>query len=171
MRTRARSFTLLIAAPLTLHSLSCMTSSLPQSAASPIPLKDLHARGLAGRLGPPLGTIVEVSGEVVPNPSKGKADVSEPFFLRVDAVDGRKLQHPQSYPSRYLRLNREVPRLKVGDRFQCVGYESGGYIGIVDGEFDYVPAYAAQGFHFAVEFVVLKTGGRVQPATTPQSLR
>lgn len=61
----------------------------------PVTLKDIRERGVAGKLGPRLGTIVEVSGEVVGNTSRGKADALEPFFLRIDEVDGVRLKAPR----------------------------------------------------------------------------
>jgi len=125
---------------------------------SPIPLSELRERGVAGRLGLRMGTIVEVTGVVVENKSNAKADVSEPFFLRVDSVDGRKLDTPQLFSSSAMELIRRVPALKVGDSFKCIGYERGGFQGSPDGEFKYVGPYATQGFYFHVEFVVLKPG-------------
>jgi len=53
-------------------------------------------------------------------------------------------------------LVREVPELKVGDQFRCVGYESGGFEGIPGDAFNYIEPVATQGFHFAVNFVVVK---------------
>jgi hypothetical protein len=105
-----------------------------------------------------MGTIVDVAGVVVENKSNAKADLSEPFFLRIDTVDGRKLDAPQLYSSSAMQLVRDVPALKVGDSFKCVGYETGGFRGSPEGEFKYVKPYATQGFFFHVEFVVLKTG-------------
>jgi hypothetical protein len=57
-----------------------------------------------------------------------------------------------------MQLIRAVPALKVGDTFKCIGYERGDFRGSPAGEFKYVEPYATQGFHFQVEFVVLKAG-------------
>jgi hypothetical protein len=105
-----------------------------------------------------MGTILQVTGVVVENKSNAKADESEPFFLRVDTVDGRKLDAPQLFSPSAMQLVRDVPSLKVGDAFKCVGYERGGFRGSPDGEFKYVQPYATQGFFFHIEFVVLKAG-------------
>ena len=123
---------------------------------NPIPLSELHERGVAGRLGPRMGTIVEVTGTVVENESKMKADVSEPFFLRVEEVNGQTLQTPELFSSSAMKLIRRVPSLKIGDHFKCVGYERGEFKGSPDGEFEYVLPYTTQGFFFDVDFVVLK---------------
>jgi hypothetical protein len=129
----------------------------PVEQADPIPLNDVHDRGIEGTLGPRLGTIVEVSGRVVKNESDAKADASEPFFLRIDAVDGKNLDRSRVFAASSMRLRDEIPDLAVGDRFRCVGYETGHYGGLVDGEGDYVPLRAdVVGFHFDVSFVVLK---------------
>ncbi len=122
----------------------------------PILLAELHERGVEGRLGVSFGTIVEVSGVVVENRSRMKADSGEPFFLRVDEVNARKLKTPQLYASTAMPLIREDPALKVGEEFHCIGYERGSFRGSPDGEFDSIESYATQGFHFAVDFVVLQ---------------
>ena len=103
-----------------------------------------------------MGTIVEVAGVVVENKSNTKADVSEPFFLCIDTVDGRPLQPRALFSSSEMQLIRHKPSLKVGDRFHCVGYERGEFRGSPPGEFDYVLPYASQGFSFHVDFTVLK---------------
>jgi hypothetical protein len=126
------------------------------SPSAPIPLREVRERGVAGRLGPRLGTIVEVTGTVVENESNAKADVSEPFFLRIEQVNGKPLQTPQLFSSSAMQLIRNIPSLQVGDQFTCVGYERGEFRGSPDGEFEYAQPYATQGFFFWIEFVVLK---------------
>jgi hypothetical protein len=121
----------------------------------PIPLAQVRERGIMGRLGVPMGTIVEVTGEVVENRSFAKGEATEPFFLRVDTVDGTKLEHPQLYPSSAMPLARKAGLLSVGDPFRCVGYEVGYYHGSPPGEFKYIPSRADFGFGFASKFIVL----------------
>src|SRR5579863_8248920 len=75
----------------------------------PLQLKDVRDRGIEGTLGRPLGTVVEVSGKVIANESLAKVDMGEPFFLRIDAVDGRKLATPTSFPSSKMPLALEAP--------------------------------------------------------------
>ena len=121
---------------------------------SPISLKDVYARGIEGRLGMRLGTIAEISGDVVPNTSKAKADDDEPFFLKITAVDGKPLAEPVLYP--FIKQNSGINVApKIGDKFRFVGFETGRFDGSPDGELKYVPAYATTGFGFHTRFVVL----------------
>ena len=124
--------------------------------AEPVTLEEVRERGLAGRLGPRLGTVLTVAGVVVENRSRAKADEGEPFFLRIDAVDGRPLATPVLYAASAMDVARDAPGLKVGDRFRCAGFETGDFRGAADGEFRYVESYADQSFHFAPRFAVLK---------------
>ena len=122
---------------------------------APISLQELAARGVAGPLGPRLGTLVEIAGVVVPNTSRAKADVDLPFLLRVDSVDGRPLTESVIYP--YVRagagLTLAAPAL--GDSFHYAGYETGGFDGTPAGEARYVPPHADRGYGFLTYFVVL----------------
>lgn len=128
-------------------------------AARPISLTEVRERGIAGRLGPALGTVIKVEGAVVVDDSRAKSDEEEPFFLRVELVNGRPLETPQLYAAGAMPLARDVPGLKIGDRFRCAGYETGDFRGAADGEFDYVESYATQPFHFEPRFQVLKALG------------
>lgn len=129
----------------------------PLTRPAPISLPELHDRGVLGRLGRPLGTVVEVSGTVVVNDARAKGHDDEPFLLQVETVDGHKLVEPQAFFSSDMPLIRERPSLKVGDAFKCAGYERGGYQGSPEGESRYVPPYAARAFSFVVDFVVVKS--------------
>ena|SRR5579884_3160111 len=119
-------------------------------------LKEVRERGIEGTLGRPLGTVVEVSGSVVANTSRQKADAGEPFFLRIVEMDGRELATPISFSSTDMPLVDEAPELKVGDRFRCVGYESGTFRGTPADVFKHTEPSATLPFHFAVHFVVVK---------------
>ena len=106
---------------------------------------------------------MEVSGDIVPNTSRAKADGGEPFFLRINEVDGRKLETPQLFSSAAMPLIHKVRGLKVGGSFRCIGYESGAFQGSPGDVLKYVETYATQGFHFAVHFVVVMVKQEVQP--------
>ena len=108
----------------------------------PLLLKEIQERGIEGRFSPRLGTIVEVSVQSCPI-RRAKSDRG-PFFLRIDEVDGRKLEKPWKYLPADMPLDREVRGLKVGDEFRCIGYESGRFRGSPSAE------RAGQPFHLAV---------------------
>lgn len=129
---------------------------LAAPATRPVSLEEIRERGVAGRLGRPLGTIIRVSGGVVENASEAKADAGQPFLIRIDSVDGMLLPLPVIFPAADVLRSQEQATLKVGDRFTATGYERGGFRGSPAGEFDYVQPYATYGFHFHTEFVVLK---------------
>jgi hypothetical protein len=133
-----------------------MDKKMPAAQSEPaLPLKEVRERGIEGTLGWPLGTVVEVSGKVVANTSRAKADAGEPFFLRIDEVDGHKLATPTLFSSTDMPLIAEAPELKIGDRFRCVGYESGSLQGTPGAVFKHVEPFATERFHFAVHFVVV----------------
>jgi hypothetical protein len=146
----------LLAVTFTIDLLAEPKSSAPDAA--PISLGELDSRGVAGALGVRLGTIVEVSGVVVENRSKLKANVSEPYFVRIETVDGRRLESPIEFPARAVLSFIEADRLdrKVGDRYHCFGYETGGFEGAPDRTFDFVQAFATTDYCFTTEFVEVK---------------
>lgn len=122
--------------------------------ATPIPLAEIHERGVEGRLGVRLGTIVTVSGEVVPNTSGTKVFADVPFFLSILSVDSRELKEPVLYPFE-ARLGAKVELPQIEDLFTYVAYEAGRFDGSPDGEFEYVLPYASVGFSFETKLVVL----------------
>lgn len=120
----------------------------------PISLQDLRDRGVAGHLGVPLGTIATIVGQVVKNDSRNKADSAEPFFLQIEKVDGMKLPQPVKYPFRPQQFAK-LPQPKIGEAFQYVAFETGGYDGSPQGEFDFVPAYQTINYDFITSLVIL----------------
>jgi hypothetical protein len=120
-------------------------------------LYDLCERGVQGSLDVPLGKVVEVSGVVIENkPPTAKADEGQPFFLRIDQVDGKPLATPQRFSSTAMPLIRDMPALKIGDTFHCIGYETGSFEGIPTDVFKYQPPMATTGYGFSTRFVIVK---------------
>jgi hypothetical protein len=119
----------------------------------PVSLDEVRERGVIGQLGVPLGTMVEVTGTVVPNNSRRKADGGEPFFLQIYAVDGKPLTKPVEYAFRE-RLPGYVTSPKVGESFDLRGYETGGYDGV---PLHYSAPWQDTGFYFTTKFLVLPT--------------
>jgi hypothetical protein len=127
-------------------------STLP---AGPIPLDEVHARGIEGKLGLRLGTVIEVSGEVITNSSQAKMNMDQPFFLRIDRVGDKALAQPAIFRARDMDLQEARPELKIGDHFHCAGYETGSFHGSPNGEFKYVKPYATVGYGFGTQFIIL----------------
>lgn len=119
---------------------------------APITLDEVYARGIQGPLGFRLGTVLSVSGRIIANSSLAKADVSEPFFVRVESVNGKRLDSPVDYPARDFQLVDQVKPLKIGDEFSCTGFETGRYNDFVDNPSG--PAFAHPGYGFVVYFHV-----------------
>ena len=122
--------------------------------AAPIPLQEIQTRGIEGRLGFRLGTVISVAGQIIPNSSRAKADVDEPFFVRVEEANGKPLDSPVDYPARVFPLNQHIKSLKVGDAFSCTGYETGGYEGVADVPSGTAVSVAGVGYGFVVHFHV-----------------
>ena len=133
-------------------------SSAPEP--RPITLGELNSRGVVGMLGVPLGKIVEVTGVVVENRLKSmKSYVSEPYFIRIESVDRKRLDRPVEFPARDVSpfIAKEVVDRRVGDRYRCFGYETGGFEGPPSRLFDFVPAFATTpSYQFRTQFVEVK---------------
>jgi hypothetical protein len=135
--------------------LAKVEASAPSTQSRPaIPLDEVCARGIEGRLGVPLGTIATIAGEVVPNTSKAKEDSDEKFGLKIVAVNDKRLPEPELFSFGKQLIGPEFePR--VGKKFRFVAYETGGFHGLPDGMFKYSPPVATFGFSFGTHLVVL----------------
>ncbi len=134
----------------------------------PIPLAEVRERGIQGRLGVPLGTIVHLKGEAVANRSQAKVHASVPFFLKITRVDDRSLEAPILFPHYPSRMT-VGQSLTLGDHFHIVAYESGGYTGAPDGLFKYTRSFATTGYFFETHLNVVKNLNSTQrePTTGP----
>lgn len=117
----------------------------------PITLEELSDRGVGGRLGIRLGTIVEIAGRVVANESHTKADEGEPFLLSVDQVAGLPIHEPALFRPAEIPLADKITPLKIGNAFRCKGYETGQFDGIVVGD---LPVFQGPGYGFHTHFVI-----------------
>lgn len=131
-------------------------SGKPDKQLPPIPLEDIHERGIEGRLKVPLGTIVDLRGQVVENRSKEKAYSADRYFFSIVEINGKRIGRTTVFPSSEMQMPKEADDFQVGDSFHCVGYETGGFQGSPESEFNYVPSYATRKFHFGTGIVVLK---------------
>jgi hypothetical protein len=129
--------------------------------AKPITVDDLR-RGVVGDLEVPLGTVVEIRGKVVPNTTNEKEYSGEPFFLKVEQVNEKRLTYPTRFrgtdllDGEFAALGLNLPHLKIGDSLDFFAYETGGYGGVPFEAFEYgMPLVATNGFHFIRHLVIL----------------
>jgi hypothetical protein len=123
---------------------------------SPIPLQEVLDRGVEGKLGLRLGTVVQVSGEVVANTSTAKADAGVPFFLKITTVNGKSLRVPVLYA--FAKQNPSMTLApQIGDKFSYIGFETGKFQGSPDKESEFVPEYSRTEYGFVTSFVVVAT--------------
>lgn len=123
----------------------------------PISFEELASRGVQGRLGLPLGTIVEISGTNIANTLKDKSSSSWPYLLRIETINGNVLREPVLFFPVDLDRSKQAASPRIGDRFRWIAYETGQYSGVPDKLFNYVPAYADKGFGFETRLSVVVT--------------
>jgi hypothetical protein len=121
----------------------------------PVTLEEIARRGIIGPLGAPLGTVVLIEGEVVPNTSRAKIDASVPLFLHITVVDGKALAEPIQYRFTQADDQVNVKRPKVGDKFRYRGYETGEFTGTPTSELNRT-LNATTEFHFATRFAIIE---------------
>lgn len=113
----------------------------------------LRSAKVVGDLGVPLGTLVTVEGEILPDDARRtKADLGK-TLLRVRAVNGKPLPTPVIAT---LRGDARVRSLKPAAKVRMIAYESGGFAGAPDGLFKHVPAFTTVGFGFLTWIEVVK---------------
>lgn len=150
---------------------------------TPIEIAELNRRPVAGALGVPLGTAVEIQARVVAGRDLRSKAYDGLYLLKVTHVAGRKLDDFQTvkftvagFVSVQLARNafelfhlktgkraeslnsKQVAQLEngyVGRNVRLVVYETGGFVGIPHKFPTDVPVPASSGFHFATELVVL----------------
>ena len=121
----------------------------------PITLRELYRRGVTGRIGSKLGQIIHIKGEVIDLDTGRKMDADVPYWLRIDSVDGKNLATPQHFRYNPHVLGSAPAALRVGDVFSFYAYESGGFSGVVTGEFDLIGPYAWPSYAFNTELIIL----------------
>ncbi len=110
---------------------------------------------MIGSLGRPLGEVVSIEGIAADEDyTRRKADAGE-ILLRVLAVNGKSLKrevvlnfHPYE--------GAEMKNPSAGMRFKYFGYETGGFSGIPEAAFVYVPRVPTSGHYFTTSFVILR---------------
>lgn len=110
-----------------------------------IPVIKLNRNKVIGSLGRPLGEVVTIVGIVADGDyTRRKADAGE-TLLRVQTVNGRSLKSEAIFHFRPFE-GADIKKPAAGTRFKYTGYETGGFSGIPDKAFDYVPRVATDGY-------------------------
>jgi hypothetical protein len=128
------------------------TRPATQPTMQPVTIGDIRKLAVMGRLGLPLGTLVTVTGEAIPNTSLNKADAGDALFLSISSVNGKPLSAPVNFPFRKAQDSIDVAEPKIGDSFEFRGYETGGYVGV---PLHYGSHWQTTGFYFKTEFLIL----------------
>jgi hypothetical protein len=118
---------------------------------------------LCGKLHVPLGEISSLEGVVVEGPFKG---CEGGFNLRVQRIAGKITQEdiqivirPAFYEwgEKANAGGTSLPKLKIGDTYEMLGYETGSFTGEPNGVFENGGVVTQTvGFYFREEFVVIK---------------
>ena len=119
---------------------------------TPIPASEVEQRGIAGRLGQPLGRVIRVRGTIVAADRNAKLASSE-LYLLADWVEGSALRTP------ILVALSETPKpnLKPGERISCIGFETAKFEGKPFDPADLLQDHGSTlGYAFRTEFVINK---------------
>ncbi|MBI1347910.1 hypothetical protein GC163_16670 [bacterium] len=122
---------------------------------APISLEELSRRGVQGRLGLRLGTIAEIAGTIVPNPSTFKGQSQQNYLIRVETIDGAELKSPVLFNPESVTAPESLPVPTIGSTFQMIAYETGRYSGAPRDLFKYVPPAQTYGHSFHTNIVVV----------------
>jgi len=126
-------------------------SATPNGAVVPIQAAALSKDGaVIGKLGIPLGKIVMIEGDVTEELYPGTKGAAP--SIRVFAVDGRALREQVDLPFGWL-FKRDKPAIK--GRIKYPAYETGKFIGVPAGYYDYVGAVQTSGYFFMTELILL----------------
>jgi len=121
-----------------------------------VPARDLEERGIAGALGPQLGTVIRVRGTVEKGDPRQKATASN-LYLRAESVGETKSIKP---PAIQISFDSEK-KVKAGDRITCVGWEIGVCRGILHDPENLLETKGAMrvadtDYRFHTEFVIAR---------------
>ncbi len=142
-----------IAAPQPCQEGNIAPTNLMTKVSNHLAVTDLERKPLLGQLGQPLGKIITISGVVRQRALGAKASPSD--VLSVEAVNDRPLAQPVTIEFN-LFMTAQVAKPVLGRSFKYVGYETGGFTGIPQEAFKFVPAVATTGHRFNTSFQVLQ---------------
>lgn len=150
---------------------------------APITLEELTRRHVVGKLGLPLGTVVEIEVEVVSGRSLRRKGYDSLYLLKVTHVDGKEMTTPPlmqftspGFASTKLANNTfalyelkhgtkarnldpaqiaEIEKGYLGKKVRLVVYEVGSFHGVPDQIPKGIPVGADFGFHFSTSLLLL----------------
>lgn len=151
---------------------------------TPLGLAEIQQKGVEGRLGVPLGNVVEIKGTIVSGRATRRKALSSLYLLDVTEIEGKKLDNAirlkfsvppianakiaSTHFGLYELKNGERPKILssdklaelekgyVGSEFKLAVYESGGFSGIPNNLPEDFPAWQGTNFHFSTQMIVLK---------------
>ena len=126
--------------------------------ADPLTIDEINQRGVMGRLGHPLGTIVRVTGRTVDGDQLRLKEFSGKTVLQIERVDGKLLSSPMLFPFQAFLDMIDDPA--AGRRFEYIGYETGAFTGRPQGTFDHVPPIPSTAWRFSTSFEILADAHR-----------
>jgi hypothetical protein len=102
-----------------------------------------------------------IEGVVIDPKPRAKADDGA-TLLQVDKVDGQPLAKAAVFHFSPWRSDvADTPA--TGARFKYRGYETGGFVGIPHGAYEYELMPAATSYHFATHFTILRDEQNPKP--------
>ena len=161
MAVKAPFYLLLWALTLVACPFALAQNHRTRSHTKPILVARINSSGIIGSIGRTLGEVVTVVGTAVDDSyTRRKEDAGE-RLLRIQSVNGTTLKseavlHFIAYNSEELR------KPSVGTKFKYVGFETGGFSGMPEAAFAYIPRVPTSGYYFTTSFVILRddSGGK-----------
>lgn len=142
-----------IAAPQPRQEGNIAPINLMTNASNHFTVTHLEQNPLLGQLGQPLGKIITIAGVVRQGELGAKASPRE--VLSVESVNDRPLAQPVTIEFN-LFMTAQVAKPVLGRLFKYVGYETGGFTGVPQEAFKFVPAVATTEHRFNTSFQVLQ---------------
>lgn len=136
----------------------------------PILIDEINSRGVLGRLGHPLGTVLTVEGVVFCGDAVPNKNHEGRIWLDVQTVDGQSLDETERFQFDLKEFaphgididDDDLPPIMTeshGDGFKCLVFETGGFTGGPrDGIID-VPIQAGRFWRFESQLVVIRDLG------------
>jgi hypothetical protein len=108
-----------------------------------------------------LGEVVTVEGTAVDDTYTRRKEDAGKILLRIQSVNGKRLKseavlHFVAYDG------EESKKPSVGTKFKYIGFETGGFSGMPESAFVYIPRVPTSGYYFTTSFVILRddSGGK-----------